>query len=58
MKCLEDGCEYTFYETKDGMAQWTIHRILMHPKSQEEKNKEHFNSTELGKKIASIEEKI
>jgi hypothetical protein len=58
MKCPEDNCHFQFYETKDGIAEWTIHRILMHPKSQEELREEAFRSSNLGTKIASIEKNM
>ena len=58
MNCPEDNCSFQFLETKDGIAEWTIHRILMHPKSQEELREEDFRSSELGIKIASIEKNM
>ena len=58
MICPEENCTFQFYETKDGLAEWTLHRIMMHPKSKAELIVDDFKESELGKKIASMEKNM
>lgn len=33
MDCLEEGCDFHFIENKNGLIQYTLHRILRHSKT-------------------------
>ena len=36
MKCcdvIDGGCDYHFIENKDGLIEFTLHRIIIHPKT-------------------------